>query len=163
MSSLQGLLERIVPALHHAGVPFMVAGSLASAAHGLPRSTNDLDIIIDPTREALDSLLVQRPPDTYYVDVDVARNAMQQSETIEGRFVVGGLLHSSAMRDTSEPALERYYELLRARPPIARITAAAELIVAVRSLAESAIRAADPQPPRSWSALGWPIGCTGER
>lgn len=44
------LLERIVPALHSAGVPFMVAGSFASAAHGLPRSTNDLDIIIDPTR-----------------------------------------------------------------------------------------------------------------
>ncbi|MDF3071515.1 MAG: hypothetical protein K0R38_7116 [Polyangiaceae bacterium] len=44
MSSLQGLLERIVPALQNAGVPFMVAGSFASAAHGLPRSTNDLDI-----------------------------------------------------------------------------------------------------------------------
>jgi len=48
------------------------------------------------------------------------------------------------MRDTSEPALERYYELLSARPPLARITAAAELSAAVRSLAESAIRAADP-------------------
>ena len=73
-----------------------------------------------------------------------ARAISQRSETIEGRFAVGGLLYSSAMRDTSEPALERYYELLRARPPIARIKAAAELTVAVRSLAESAIRAADP-------------------
>ncbi|MEP7052940.1 MAG: hypothetical protein ABJB12_21420 [Pseudomonadota bacterium] len=49
------------------------------------------------------------------------------------------------MRDTSEPALERYYELLRARTPLARITAAAELSVAVRGLAESAIRTADPE------------------
>jgi hypothetical protein len=78
MSSLQSLLDRIVPALQNAGIPFMVAGSFASAAHGLPRSTNDLDIIIDPTREALDSLLAQLPPDTYYVDVDVARDALQR-------------------------------------------------------------------------------------
>lgn len=49
------------------------------------------------------------------------------------------------MRDTPEPALERYYELLSARTPLARITAAADLSVAVRSLAESAIRAADPE------------------
>ena len=48
------------------------------------------------------------------------------------------------MRDTSEPALERYYELLSARPQLSRITAAVELSTAVRSLAESAIRAADP-------------------
>jgi hypothetical protein len=48
------------------------------------------------------------------------------------------------MRDTSDLALERYYELLRARTPIARITAAADLSAAVRELAESAIRAADP-------------------
>lgn len=64
MSELRGLLERIVPALERAHVPFMVAGSFASAAHGLPRSTNDLDIIIDPTREGLDSLLAQLPPET---------------------------------------------------------------------------------------------------
>jgi hypothetical protein len=38
-----------------------------------------------------------------------------------------------AMRDTSEPALERYYELLRARTPLARITAAADLSSAVGS------------------------------
>lgn len=51
------------------------------------------------------------------------------------------------MRDTTEAALERYYELLSARPPLARIAAAVELSVAVRRLAESAIRAADPEAP----------------
>jgi hypothetical protein len=48
------------------------------------------------------------------------------------------------MRDTSERAMERYYELLRASTPLARITAAAGLTVAVRQLAEAAIRADDP-------------------
>lgn len=66
------------PALERAHVPFMVAGSFASAAHCLPRSTNDLNIIIDPTRESLDSLLAQLPLETYYVDVDVARDTLQR-------------------------------------------------------------------------------------
>jgi hypothetical protein len=48
------------------------------------------------------------------------------------------------MRDTSEAALERYYELLRAQSPLSRITATAALTSAVRRLAESAVRAADP-------------------
>jgi hypothetical protein len=48
------------------------------------------------------------------------------------------------MRDTSPPALERYYELLRARTPLARLTAAVDLSAAVRQLAESSIRAAEP-------------------
>jgi hypothetical protein len=51
------------------------------------------------------------------------------------------------MRDTSEPALERYYELLRARTPLARLTAAVDLSSAVRQLAESSVRAAEPSAP----------------
>ena len=38
MTELEGLLERLVAALDGAGVPFMIAGSFASAAHGLPPS-----------------------------------------------------------------------------------------------------------------------------
>jgi hypothetical protein len=45
--------------------------------------------------------------------------------------------------------MERYYELLRARTPLARITAAAELTSAVRQLAEAAIRAEEPDAPAS--------------
>ena len=48
------------------------------------------------------------------------------------------------MHDTPQPALERYYELLRARTPLARLTAAADLSSVVRQLAESSIRAAEP-------------------
>jgi hypothetical protein len=51
------------------------------------------------------------------------------------------------MRDTSEPALERYYELLRSQTPLDRITAAARLTSAVRQLAEAAVRAGDRDAP----------------
>jgi hypothetical protein len=77
MSELRDLLERIVPALQQAGVPFMVAGSFASTAHGLPRATQDLDIVIDPTGKSLDALLSVLTPEVYYVDVDVARDAFR--------------------------------------------------------------------------------------
>src|SRR5690606_5679987 len=54
-----------------------------------------------------------------------------------------GILEA-VMDDTSQPALARYYELLRARTPLARLARAADLSSAVRQLAESSIRAAQP-------------------
>jgi hypothetical protein len=51
------------------------------------------------------------------------------------------------MRDTSEPGQARYYELLRAQTPLARLTTAAGLSSAVRQLAEAAIRTDDPEAP----------------
>ena len=42
---VSGLLQRLALLLDAAGIPFMVAGSFASTAHGLPRSTQDLDQI----------------------------------------------------------------------------------------------------------------------
>ena len=54
----------------------MVVGSFASSLHGVPRTTHDLDIVIDPSREALDKFLEQVDLERYYVDADVARDAL---------------------------------------------------------------------------------------
>jgi hypothetical protein len=79
MSELQGLLERLVEMLDTAGVPFMIAGSFASTAHGLPRTTQDLDVVIDPHDiDALDALVRAMPPAEYYVDADTARDAFRR-------------------------------------------------------------------------------------
>jgi hypothetical protein len=57
----------------------MVAGSFASAAHGLPRTTQDLDAVIDPpSPDALDVLLRSMSPNDYYVDTDAARDALRR-------------------------------------------------------------------------------------
>lgn len=50
MTELQGLLERLVRVLDGAGVPFMIAGSFASAAY-IERWVRDLDLA-DEWREA---------------------------------------------------------------------------------------------------------------
>jgi hypothetical protein len=78
MNDLPALLGRVVAILERAGVPFMIAGSFASSTHGAPRSTQDLDIVIDPTAASLESVLSDLPAEEYYVDADVARDALQR-------------------------------------------------------------------------------------
>ena len=51
------------------------------------------------------------------------------------------------MRDTSERAQERYYELLRAQAPMARLATAVRLSSVVRELAEAGVRSVDPNAP----------------
>lgn len=53
--TLTELLAEIMRALEAAEIPHMVAGSLASARHGEPRSTQDIDLVIDPSRSNLAS------------------------------------------------------------------------------------------------------------
>lgn len=72
------LLARMAAALEHAGMPFMIAGSFASTYHGVPRTTHDIDIVVDPTLASLESLLRQLPAESYYVDADVARDALRR-------------------------------------------------------------------------------------
>jgi hypothetical protein len=68
---------RLVRRLEALGIPYMVAGSVASSHHGLPRATNDADVVIDPTREALEALVAALLADGYYVDARIAREALQ--------------------------------------------------------------------------------------
>jgi hypothetical protein len=79
MSDVADLLKRVVATTAHAHVPFMIVGSLASTAHGLPRTTQDIDVVIDPPDgAALDALVRALLADQFYVDADAARDAMQQ-------------------------------------------------------------------------------------
>jgi hypothetical protein len=50
------VLGIVIEALDDAGIPHMVVGSAASSAHGAPRATQDIDLVIDPTTEALGQL-----------------------------------------------------------------------------------------------------------
>lgn len=74
--SAGALLTRIGALLDAAGIPFMVAGSFASTYYGVPRTTHDIDLVVDPSRAALDSFLASLGTDDYYADPDVAREAL---------------------------------------------------------------------------------------
>ena len=55
--SLEDALARLIGVLEATNVPFMLTGSLASAAHGVPRATADLDLVVDPDPSSVDDLL----------------------------------------------------------------------------------------------------------
>ena len=78
MTGLSDLLRAVSKLLDDARIPYMVVGSFASMVHGEPRTTQDLDIVIDPSREALDRFLASIDMDAFYVDPDVARDALQR-------------------------------------------------------------------------------------
>jgi hypothetical protein len=69
---------RIVRELERAQIAYMFVGSHASSFHGYPRTTADIDIVIDPSRPSLDALLARLPADQYYVDPDTAHEAFRR-------------------------------------------------------------------------------------
>jgi hypothetical protein len=74
--TLTDLLARVVSALDRAQVPYMLSGSVASSAHGTPRSTLDLDIVLAPTRTQLLALMGGFPSSHYYADEEQALEAL---------------------------------------------------------------------------------------
>jgi hypothetical protein len=71
-------LARLTTKLADAGIPHMVVGSFASSFHGIPRSSQDLDLVIDPESASLLRFLADLPPDDYYADPDAAIDALQR-------------------------------------------------------------------------------------
>jgi len=69
------LLRELVSVLERVSISYMVVGSFASTVHGEPRTTLDLDIVIDPSSDQLERLLAALPEDRYYVDAEAARDA----------------------------------------------------------------------------------------
>jgi len=72
------LLAEAVHRLERAQIPYMVTGSVASTYHGEPRATRDIDIVIEPSPEALAVLVEGMLADGYYVDRDAAFTALRE-------------------------------------------------------------------------------------
>lgn len=68
-------LADIVAALDASGIPHMLAGSFASAHHGVPRTTHDIDLVIDPSEPALDRFVRSLDPQRCYVSPEAAHAA----------------------------------------------------------------------------------------
>jgi len=73
---IREFLAKVIQALEAAGIPYMICGSISSNLQGQFRSTNDVDIIIDPTQEQLESLIRILATD-FYADLESARQALQ--------------------------------------------------------------------------------------
>jgi hypothetical protein len=76
MTSAGDFLSRLADRLNEAGIPYMLAGSFASSYHGVPRTTQDLDLVIDPTAATLEDLLDALPEEDYYFSREAAGSAL---------------------------------------------------------------------------------------
>jgi hypothetical protein len=70
------LTARVAALLDEVRVPYMVAGSLASSRHGPPRSSQDVDIVIDPEAPALAQFVRRLDGEGFYVDAEHAADAL---------------------------------------------------------------------------------------
>ncbi|MCA9544951.1 MAG: hypothetical protein KC613_11195 [Myxococcales bacterium] len=71
-------LRRLSEALDRAKVPYMVTGSMVSTYYGEPRTTQDVDIVVELSRESLARLLAELPDEDYYVSPEAARDALRR-------------------------------------------------------------------------------------
>ena len=73
--NVQRVLQNITAALGEAGVAYMLTGSFASAYHGSPRSTQDIDLVIAATPAQLRAFVGGLPDGKYYAALDAALEA----------------------------------------------------------------------------------------
>jgi hypothetical protein len=76
--TLRDAFRNVRDALEELGIPYMVTGSIASSVHGVPRATQDIDVVIEPTREQLAALLGKFEEPTYDADRDDAFDAFNR-------------------------------------------------------------------------------------
>lgn len=77
--TLPSVLSRVVASLDRAGIPYMVTGSVAGAFHGLPRATQDVDIVIAATADQVRTLVRLLPQSDYYRSESAALEAQRAS------------------------------------------------------------------------------------
>lgn len=74
-TTLQVMLQ-VIAVLDALGVPYLVGGSLASSLYGIPRSTNDIDLVVDLAPSHVAPLIAALEPD-FLVDEESINEAIQ--------------------------------------------------------------------------------------
>lgn len=75
LPDLTAALLPVVEAFKRLGVGYYIAGSVASSAHGLPRTTLDVDLVADLNRDHVTPLVEQLQP-AYYIDAEMIFDAL---------------------------------------------------------------------------------------
>jgi hypothetical protein len=84
------LLKRVVEALDRANVPYMFVGSTVSSLQGQPRSTHDIDIVVQISPEGGEQLVAAFPLPDYLLDPFAVRAAIANRKMFNLLDNVGG-------------------------------------------------------------------------
>ncbi len=77
MTELGSVFEKLLAILDRFKIPYLVVGSVASGSYGLPRQTNDIDIVADFAKANLREFFHLLKED-FYVDGETAMEAIRQ-------------------------------------------------------------------------------------
>lgn len=80
MDEILEITWRVTSILEDLEVPYLVGGSLASSLHGIPRATQDVDIVT-PLRMQHVAPLEQALKADFYVDAPMIRDAIRQGSS----------------------------------------------------------------------------------
>ena len=84
------LLKRVLDVLNAAGIPYMATGSVVSSLQGEPRSTHDIDLVVEITAEGAQALLRAFPLPDYYLDELAVREAIRRRDMFNLLDNIGG-------------------------------------------------------------------------
>ena len=69
--------QRLLEALHGLRIPYMVGGSLATSIHGIPRSTNDIDLVVDLQPPQVEPLIAELRSEFYLGPKEAIEQALE--------------------------------------------------------------------------------------
>lgn len=73
-SEKREVVLKVIRVLDELGIPYLIGGSFASALYGLPRSTNDADLVAEIKREHVADLFRALAPDFYVNEQSIRRS-----------------------------------------------------------------------------------------
>lgn len=74
------VISEVVAALERLGIGYVIGGSFASSVHGVPRATNDVDLVADVRYEHVEAV-VAALRDEFYIDRTAVRRAIEHGSS----------------------------------------------------------------------------------
>ena len=71
------LLEKVITVLNNSNVDYMITGSIVSSLQGEPRSTHDVDIVINIQTDAIQNLINIFPAPRFYISKESIAEAIE--------------------------------------------------------------------------------------
>lgn len=91
----------VIDILEKLEIRYHLGGSFASAIHGVPRQTMDVDLIVDLSAPAVTSL-VDRLRNEFYIDLDVAMDAVARRASFNAIHLASGFKVDFFVKGNSE-------------------------------------------------------------
>ncbi len=92
---------QVIDILDELEVRYHLGGSFASAIHGVPRQTMDADLVVDLDAATV-VVLIDRLREEFYVDLDVAREAVARHGSFNAVHLATGFKVDFFVKDTGE-------------------------------------------------------------